>query len=333
VNPRYRWDAVAGLWVPLGIYLPDGVFLQETAPSNPTHQAWTWLEVDGPPALGGQLVQVWAYDTAEHAWVPFQPAVAGRIQVFTISGSWVKPALGGFTVADVYAYGPGGPGATGRSGSTNVHGGSGGGSGGVSFDSFLLSGLAGTVTCTVGARGIAPTTPQGTGTNGGTTSFGTLLTATGGTAGSWTTTGLPVAGAGGTGNISNGASGSVGSTSASPATAASGGGGGGGGRSGFAGGVPGSNGGSRGLSGGTGGTSSTSHGQAGQGMATATHPATTGGGGGGGYAPPNDGTFPSDAGDGGFPGGGGGGSGGQANSGHTGSPGDGGGGLIIVVCA
>ncbi len=105
-------------------------------------------------------------------------------QTFSSSGTWTKP--GGITFVRVICVGAGGTGGGGAGGSAGTQrGGGGGGGGGARNESiFLASDLTSTVTVTVGAAGAAGTggsSGQGTdGAIGGTTSFGSYLSAYGG---------------------------------------------------------------------------------------------------------------------------------------------------------
>ncbi len=92
------------------------------------------------------------------------------VQTFTSSGTWTKPA--GVNKVIVELVGGGGAGGFGASG--------GAGAGGYS-KKFISSGLGSTETVTIGAGGLA--TGAGNGNNGGSTSFGSHLSATGGQGG------------------------------------------------------------------------------------------------------------------------------------------------------
>lgn len=113
--------------------------------------------------------------------------------VFTSSGTWTKPDL--LFAIEVCVRAAGGSGATGIVHATTTQRLPGpGGGGGAAVRSprrILAHELADTVAITVGAGGAAPTTP-GTangawnpGNNGGLSSFGDRLTATGGFGGGW----------------------------------------------------------------------------------------------------------------------------------------------------
>lgn len=125
------------------------------------------------------------------------PAPVKRI--YTSPATWTKPAL----CKGVYVtvIGGGGSGAA-TSGNSSF---AGGGAGGVSYGSVDGAGIAGPVSITVGAGGAAvvsppaplPGTPgKATGLPGGTSSFGTLLSATGGVGGPQAITTTAISGAG-----------------------------------------------------------------------------------------------------------------------------------------
>ena len=101
-----------------------------------------------------------------------------RTEIFTANGTWTQSGKTDLRRIVVYAYGAGGAGST-----------AGGGQGGVGLVILDTASITTTVTVTVGAGG------SGT---GGTTSFGTYISATGGTAASGATAGVggTVSGAG-----------------------------------------------------------------------------------------------------------------------------------------
>lgn len=106
-----------------------------------------------------------------------QVAVYGsNVQTFDASGTWTKPATG--SMARIQVWGGGGGGNRQATTTTSV----GGGGGGYSETTVALSSLASTETVTVGAGGVGRTATAGSGTNGGTSTFGTLIGASGGIA-------------------------------------------------------------------------------------------------------------------------------------------------------
>lgn len=106
------------------------------------------------------------------------PTLWGRslidTQTFNASGTWTKPSSGVFAV--VRCWGGGGSGMR-RGGVSNTSG-----AGGGAYHEYILSmaTLPSTVSVTVGAGGIAPTTVGVAGNAGGATSFGSYVSANGG---------------------------------------------------------------------------------------------------------------------------------------------------------
>jgi hypothetical protein len=169
-------------------------------------------------------------------------AVVPSFQVFASSGTFVVPT--NVTKITVELWGGGGGGGSGYNysdshGATNYAGG-GGGAGGYGWNVFnVIPGNSYTVTTPADSAG---------GAHGGTTSFGSLLSATGGAAGSNATSNGP--GLGGAGGISTG--GAVNFTSGSGFSGVAGGAGGGAWRGGGGGGSGGGSGSSGPGSGGNG---------------------------------------------------------------------------------
>lgn len=124
------------------------------------------------------------------------PSTAGATtdtQSFSASGTWTKPLAIG-TIALIQCWGGGGGAGSGSSTNSNAQGGAGGGGGGYSYTIVPISQLAATVSVTIAAGGTGgaavayPGLPSNyadglPGTNGGQTSFGTLITADKGNAG------------------------------------------------------------------------------------------------------------------------------------------------------
>lgn len=128
---------------------------------------------------------------------------APNIQIFTASGTWTKPTGAKYVVIEMVGGGGAGGGATATAAGQCATGGGGGG-GGYSKSTFLAGAVGATETITVGAGAIGST---GAGATGGTSSFGAILTATGGSGGSQGTAVAPpssLAGQGGAGGSGSG---------------------------------------------------------------------------------------------------------------------------------
>ena len=134
-----------------------------------------------------------------------QPGSTAKSDVYTSSGTWSKPS--GVTFVQVQIWGGGGGGGAGGVG-TSVAGGGGGGGGGCNTYIFPASVLPSSVTVTIGAGGAgaaAQSTGGGAvGSNGGNTTFGTYLTAVGGSGGTIATYQAGGAGGGNGFNTGNG---------------------------------------------------------------------------------------------------------------------------------
>lgn len=124
------------------------------------------------------------------------------IQKFTASGTYTPTT--GMRYCKVEVFGAGGSGG----GSTSSVAGhlavsSGGGAGGYARDFYYQTDIGTSQTITIGAGGAAPTAGNNNGNAGGTTSFGSLLSATGGSggvnSGDTTVGAVPSGGAGGVG--------------------------------------------------------------------------------------------------------------------------------------
>jgi len=122
------------------------------------------------------------------------PAGFASMQVFTSSGTYTKPS--GIKKIKVTATG-GGASGSGGAGNTNDFGG-GGGAGGTAIEVLDASSIN-TETVTIGAGG-AGVSGAANGNAGGTTSFGSLLSATGGSVGRHGNLGRCRGGYGGTGS-------------------------------------------------------------------------------------------------------------------------------------
>lgn len=251
-NPIWKKrNAANNAWITLGTISASTIAFEGTLPSQ-SGNAGEYLTTDGTVASWGAI-----------------PPGSSK-EVFTSSGTWVKPTAG--TIALVTIWGGGGSGC-------RVAGAlAGGGGGGACVQRlFQLSDLPGSAAVTIGAGGAA----IGSGTNangnvGGTSSFGSLMSAYGGGAGG--SSGSLIGGGGG-GSLSAGSTSSGGNGHSSTLSggsyvfspnkgdyggAAGGGGGGGatafwggGGGGGCANGSAAQNAGGDSLNGGDGGTSNT----------------------------------------------------------------------------
>lgn len=143
-------------WITIGTIVGNTLLLEGTLPSQ-TGQSGKFLTTNGTAASWG---------------VPLTSAK----EVFDGNGTWIKPSVG--TVATVMLWGGGGSGARNDSGDTSCGG---GGGGACAVATFQLSDLPSTVTVTIGAGGAGvPSDTVADGNPGGTSSFGTLLSAYGG---------------------------------------------------------------------------------------------------------------------------------------------------------
>ena len=137
-------------------------------------------------------------------------AAAPVVDTFNASGTWTKPASG--TMARIQVWGGGG--GAGRANAVTRQ--TGGGGGGYNEITVPLSTLAASVTVTVGAGGAGRSGSTGLGSVGGTSSFGSLLSAFGGGGGGGDGTGFSTrTGGGGGGALSAGSAATFGVATAS----------------------------------------------------------------------------------------------------------------------
>jgi hypothetical protein len=173
-NPIWKKrNASNNAWITLGTISASTIAFEGTLPSQ-TGNAGEYLTTNGTVA----------------SWGAIPPG--STKEVFTSSGTWVKPTAG--TIALVTIWGGGGSGCCVAGALT------GGGGGGACVQRlFQLSDLPGSAAVTIGAGGAA--VGSGNGNVGGTSSFGSLMSAYGGAGGS--SSGALIGGGGG-GSLSAG---------------------------------------------------------------------------------------------------------------------------------
>jgi len=122
-----------------------------------------------------QLQNIASLDSTTTATIS---AAAGgpNVQTFTSSGTWNKPSSG--TLCIIHLIGGGGGGGR----LTSGFGGGGGGATGT-YKAILMSDMPSSASVTIGAGGSGSTNDQVAGTNGGSTSIGTIFTSVGGAGG------------------------------------------------------------------------------------------------------------------------------------------------------
>lgn len=174
---------------------------------------------NGSTAIGGTTLTIGGIDvltTIDNRIIPvfnrannaisYKGFVLSNTQTFLGSGTWSKPPLANATLvgvntfAIIQVWGAGGSGGT-----PKTNGSEGGGGGGGAFHERIikLNELADTVTVTIGLGGAARTADQA-GAAGGTSSFGTHISAFGGGGGARSAGGGDGGGGGGSGSAGSG---------------------------------------------------------------------------------------------------------------------------------
>ena len=148
----------------------------DTSPSG-TDVSFTLPTADGS---NGQVIQTNGSGALSFTTISTDPDGAFRsTQVFTSSGTWTKPS--GLTRVRVYVTGGGG-GGKGKT-SNGSEGGTGGAAGGTAIKVIEASSLGSTETVTIGAGSDASNSSNNEASTGGTSSFGSHCSATGGMGG------------------------------------------------------------------------------------------------------------------------------------------------------
>lgn len=152
----------------------------------------------------------------------WQTAAAVNVQQFTSNGTWTKPAGTSYVLVELWGGGGGGQRGDRASVGLSRKGGGGGGGGAYIDRTFIATGLTSTVSVTVGAGGaggaaatVDNTLDGGVGTSGGTSSFGSYISASGGAGGSGNTGGRGgyiISGSFGASNLYDGGLGNNGGT-------------------------------------------------------------------------------------------------------------------------
>jgi hypothetical protein len=186
--------------------------------------SWTPLSVSLPVSIAnggtglttlGTANQVLKVNSGGSA-LEYGAAASASLQEFTTSGTWTKPSGATFVMVEAWGAGGGGGSGSRKASATAKEGGIGGGGGAYAYRLFKASDLPSTVTATVGAGGsggaaiTVDATAGALGTDGGNTSFGSLLTSFGGAAGGNGGGGITSGAGGGVLSVSPGAGGTGG---------------------------------------------------------------------------------------------------------------------------
>lgn len=180
----------ASSWTSLGPGTSGNFLKTQGAAANPV-----WASIPG----GGDMLSTNNLsDVANKATSRGNLAVVGRVvvQTFTSSGTYTPTAGMLYAVIEVCGGGGGGGGATGTA--SQSFSGAGGGSGSYSRKVATASAVGASQTVTVGAGGGGGAAGSNNGVTGGSSSVGTLATASGGVGGFFgSAVNLPIGGAGG----------------------------------------------------------------------------------------------------------------------------------------
>jgi hypothetical protein len=181
-----QWEYVA-----VGAQGPSGIIVSDTAPES-TNGLWldSDEEAEVPVPIGGTTGQVLAksssidYDTA---WTTQEGYRFVQTLYYTSSGTFTKATYHWLRAIKVKTVGGGGGGCGSQPAlSTQLSTGN-GGSGASYAESFItdIEGLSSSMTITIGAGGAGGAPGPNDGSAGGTSSFGTLVSAPGGLGGNY----------------------------------------------------------------------------------------------------------------------------------------------------
>lgn len=130
--------------------------------------------------------------------------ILANVRTYTSSATWTKPSRLKFITVEVVGGGGAGGNSTGSNGSSTASSSGGGGAGGRAIKKILAQDLSSTESITIGAGGVNPAGAGVSGNAGGTTSFGSHVSASGGDGGTGSGTSSTVGtwrgGAGGVGS-------------------------------------------------------------------------------------------------------------------------------------
>lgn len=206
VVPGFYWSESTALNNPVG-NIAVGQVLVKPVGSNPR----VFQEVYFPSTGTTNIVRSWRRvndnGTGTGTWSAWTEFGGGynfyQTVQYTASGSFTKASYAGLRAVKVMLVGGGGAGGSGGAATTGHSAGGGGGGGGYAEAWILESALAASVTVTVGAGGTPVASAAGN--TGGTSSFGSLVIASGGLGGgsknNYTTANVPAASVGGDGGI------------------------------------------------------------------------------------------------------------------------------------